>query len=78
MMHCFSEENKATVSTTILKECKPLFGLVKHHVPAKFQIQATEEHNEGQSGEALMDLSRSISIDPFSSLPPNMTLPHQR
>ena len=75
MIRCFSEENKATVTTTILKECKPLFGLVKHHVPAKFQIQATaEEHNEGG---ALMDLSRSISIDPFSSLPPNMTA-HQR
>ena len=74
MIRCSSEENKST--TTILKECKPLFGLVKHHVPAKFQLQAAdEEHNEGG---ALMDFSRSISIDPFSSLPPNPMTPHSK
>ena len=58
----------------MLKECKPLFGLVKHHVPAKFQIKANEESDEG----SLMDLNRSISIDPFSSLPPSATTPLQR
>lgn len=49
----------------IVKHCRPLFGLVKHHVPARFQIKAKE--NKDQFLEELE------SIEPFSSLPPTMT-----
>lgn len=47
---------------TIVKHCRPLFGLVKHHVCSRFTMKVKEE-----------GLKEEVNIDPFSSLPPTMT-----
>ena len=50
---------------TIVKHCRPLFGLVKHHVCAKFQMLAFDDLKEDSESDVK-------DPDLFSSLPPTM------
>ena len=47
----------------MIKQVKPLFGLVKHHVSCRFQI----------SDVAAEIAVEEVEVDPFSSLPPTMS-----
>ena len=51
---------------TIVKQCRPLFGLVKHHVCTRFQN--CDDSNDGFDSP---DLDGN-NTDPFTSLPPNL------
>lgn len=61
-----STPSRPLAKNEIIKNCRPLFGLVKHHVCSRFQMLAEEEvansHHPDDGPE----------VDPFSSLPPTM------
>ncbi len=55
---------------TMVKHCRPLFGLVKLHVHSRFQVEA---NNIEAASDLIEDpkFSDSASLDQFSSLPAN-------